>query len=131
MNVPPSIVILAVIALSLQVTTLAMLGWSAIAAIKYVASVRISGIGNGRRIAAYAIAWRAVALGFAVSGTAVGAALLLLSARELDLSADIWRAGSLVVVSVALLGMSIVDVYERVAFDRQRVLLSAPITEKR
>ena len=117
---PPSVTAIAIVSLSLHVATLGIVGWSASVAVRYVASVQMSAIRNGRRIAAYAIAWRCLALGMATTGTAIGAGLILLTSRTLDLASDLWRAGSLLLVSVALALMAIADVYERIAIDRHR-----------
>ena len=115
---PTSVTAIAIVSLSLHVATLGIVGWSASVAVRYVAAAAT--LRNGRRIAAYAIAWRCLALGMATTGTAIGAGLILLTSRTLDLTSDLWRAGSLLLVSIALALMAIADVYERIAIDRHR-----------
>ncbi|MCA1799972.1 MAG: hypothetical protein LC650_01580 [Actinobacteria bacterium] len=109
--------VLTTTAAAIQVITLALTGWSIATAIGYMGTINKFGITNGKRIAARAILWRAIALAIAVVAMASASVLILLNLNDHTTIAFIWRALSLLTTSIALAVLAGADVYERVALD--------------
>lgn len=111
------VAVLTTTAAAVQVLTLSLTGWSIATAVGYVGTVNKYGIKNGKRIAAQAILWRAIALAVAVISMVSASGLILLHLPVAVDSMYIWRSLALLTTSVALAIMAAADVYERIALE--------------
>lgn len=116
-NVSTWVAVITTTAAAIQVITLSLTGWSIATAVGYVGTVNKYGIKNGKRIAAQAILWRAIALALAVIAMASASTLILLNLDKATDLVNVWRSLSLAITSIALAVMAAADVYERVALE--------------